>query len=275
MLPLYKPFMVQRIIKKIKWIYLIIHSKFFGASKIKVKNGNYLKLITKNAHEVNRAKTFYTKEPEMIDWINRLQAIDKDESFVFYDIGANIGIYSLYTAILHKNSVVYSFEPEATSFSSLCQNIVNNNLKNVIPLQLAYSNTQKFDLLNVGIVNSGAGASSIESDYMGYSTSLLQGVYCVSLDYIYQNKFFKKPNYIKIDVDGHESVILENAVKTLTDFNLKGIIIEFEYNGKSEMDLFISMICSYGFELSLISRWIDKVPNSDKMVRNFLFERKI
>lgn len=262
-----------KIENKIKWKSYEIQGKFSGTSKIKMKNGLALKLITKNSHEVHRARTFYSKEPEMIEWINRLSMNNNDESFVFYDIGANIGVYSLYTAILHKNSFVYSFEPEATNFSSLCQNIVNNHLKNMIPLQLAFSNSEKFDLLNVGIVKSGAGAASIEGEYMGMSNSLLQGVYCISLDSIYENKFFKKPNYIKIDVDGHESVILENAVKILSDKNLKGIIIEYEYSGVAEMDLFISKICSYGFKLTLKSKWTDIDTTNNKEVKNFLFER--
>ena len=264
--------MIKKIKNKIKWKSYQIQAKLSGSSNIKMKNGLDLKLITKNLHEVHRARTFYTKEPEMIEWINRLSN-NNNESFVFYDIGANIGIYSLYTAILHKNSIVYSFEPEATNFSSLCQNIVNNDLKNMIPLQLAFSNSEKFDLLNVGIVKSGAGAASIEGEYYGMPNSLLQGVYCISLDSIYENKFFKKPNYIKIDVDGHESIILENAVKILKDKNLKGIIIEYEYSGITEMELFISKICSYGFKLTLKSEWTDIQASNNKEVRNFLFER--
>ncbi|MDC1416930.1 FkbM family methyltransferase [Flavobacteriaceae bacterium] len=265
--------MKKKILNKIRGISYEIQGRLFRTSKIKMKNGLALKLITKNSHEVHRAKTFYSKEPEMIEWINRLSMNNIDESFVFYDIGANIGVYSLYTAILHKNSLVYSFEPQATNFSSLCQNIVNNDLKNMIPLQLAFSNAEKFDMLNVGIVKSGAGAASIEAEDLGMSISLLQGVYCISLDSIYENKFFKKPNYIKIDVDGHESIILENAVKILTDKNLKGIIIEYEYSGVTEMDLFISKICSYGFKLTLKSEWIEINTTNNKEVRNFLFER--
>ncbi|MDG1709841.1 MAG: FkbM family methyltransferase [Schleiferiaceae bacterium] len=238
-----------------------------------MKNGLSFKLITQNSHEVHRAKTFYSKEPEMIEWINRLSLDNGDERFVFYDIGANIGIYSLYTAVLHKNAIVYSFEPEGTNFSSLCQNIANNNLENIIPLQVAYSDAQKFDLLNVGIVKPGAGAASIEGEYMGLPKSLLQGVYCISLDSIYENEFFKKPNYIKIDVDGHESTIIENAVKILNSESLKGIIIEFGYSGVNEMDLFISKICSYGFHLTLKSEWIEIDTVNNKEVRNFLFER--
>jgi FkbM family methyltransferase len=266
--------MFKNLKNKLKWKSYEFEGRLSGKSIIKMKNGLVLKIITKNSHEVQRAKTFYSKEPEMIDWINRLSVNNKG-SFVFYDIGANIGIYSLYTAILHKNAFVYSFEPEGTNFSSLCQNIVNNDLDNMIPFQLAFSDKEKFDLLNVGIVRSGAGAASIDGQYMGLPSSLLQGVYCISLDSIYENKFFRKPNFIKIDVDGHESVILENAVKVLSDKNLKGIIIEFGYSGTSEMELFVSKICSYGFNLTLRSEWCDLDTSNNKEVRNFLFERVI
>ena len=175
-------------------------------------------------------------------------------------------MYSHIISVL-KKSQLYNI------LRTLNKKLVNYDLKNMIPLQLAFSNAEKFDLLNVGIVKSGVGASSIEGEYMGMPNSLLQGVYCISLDSIYENKFFKKPNYIKIDVDGHESIILENAVKILTDKNLKGIIIEYEYSGVTDMDLFISKICSYGFKLTLKSEWFDIDPTNNNEIRNFLFER--
>lgn len=265
--------MLKRLKDKVKWTSYEIISKLSKTARIKIGDELVLKLGTKNAHEMHRAATFYTKEPEMIEWLNQLSLSNKEKNFVFYDIGANIGIYSLYTAILHKTSTVYSFEPESTNFSSLCENIVNNDIKNIIPLQLAYSDIQKFDLLNVGIVKAGAGAASIEGEYMNMPNQLLQGVYCISLDSIYENPFFKKPNFIKIDVDGHESVILENAGKILADNNLKGLMIEYAYSGTIEMDSFISKICSYGFKLTLKSNWIDEDKTNNLKIRNFLFER--
>jgi hypothetical protein len=52
-----------------------------------------------------RYKTFATKEPETLKWIDEMEA-----NSVFWDIGANVGLYSIYAA-MNKNSKFISFEP--------------------------------------------------------------------------------------------------------------------------------------------------------------------
>ena len=56
-----------------------------------------------------RARTLLTKEPETIEWINTFS--DKD---VFWDIGANVGVYTLYAAL--RNIAVLSFEPSPSNY---------------------------------------------------------------------------------------------------------------------------------------------------------------
>ncbi len=265
--------MIKKALHVLKWKMYGLKSIFVKFSKIKIKDGLVLNLETKNSHEIHRAQTFYSKEPEMIDWLNNLALVNKGDDFVLYDIGANIGIYSLYAALIHNSAIIYAFEPESTNFASLCTNIVSNKITNIIPFQLAFTETDKFDLLNVGIVSSGAGAASIEGEYYGMPNKLLQGVYCTSLNNIYENDFFRKPNFTKIDVDGHESTILNNASKILTDKNLKGLMIEFEYSSQIEMDTFITKICDYGFNLILKSDWIEERKENNIKTRNFMFER--
>lgn len=266
---------LQKFKQRLVGIAYTVRSKFFKSTNIKVSNDLIIKLETKNSHEIHRARTFYSKEPEMIEWLKQLAQINKGDNFVFYDIGANIGVYSLYTATLHKNSTVYSFEPESTNFSSLCSNISNNNLDNMIPFQIALSDEDGFELLHVGIVKAGAGAAAVGHDYthIDKSTSFKQGIYCTSLDTIYDNDFFKKPNFIKIDVDGHETKIISKSKKILSDPILKGLIIEFEYSTNDEQRLFIEEICSYGFNLKLMSDWIDVNYTGTTYIRNFLFQR--
>ncbi|MFA5832087.1 MAG: FkbM family methyltransferase [Bacteroidota bacterium] len=260
---------------RLKFVFYSLYSYLFKTAEIKITDKIKFSIETKNMHEVHRAKTFFTKEPEMLDWIRHFEELNGDDKFIFYDIGANIGIYSLFAATIHQNSIVYSFEPEATNFSSLCCNISNNNLKNIIPVQIALSNTVEFDLLHVGIVKSGAGAAAVGKEYAGivHSQSFLQGVYCNTLNNLYNDRFFKKPNFIKIDVDGHESKILQAADKIFSDPILKGVIIEYEYSSDNEMEIFISNICSHGFKLVLKSKWVDYNEEKKSSVRNFLFER--
>ena len=56
-----------------------------------------------------RAKTLLTKEPETIQWIDNF---NKDETM--WDIGSNIGVYTLYAAA--RGLKVDSFEPAPGNF---------------------------------------------------------------------------------------------------------------------------------------------------------------
>ncbi len=61
-------------------------------------------------------------------------------SNVFFDIGSNIGYYSLLaSSIKNKNIHVYAFEPMPSAFSYLVENIRLNNFTTIYPQQLALS----------------------------------------------------------------------------------------------------------------------------------------
>ena len=51
---------------------------------------------------------------------------------LFIDIGANIGLYSIYAAIKHSNSEVISFEPSTSNLRVLSRNISINKLEEKI-----------------------------------------------------------------------------------------------------------------------------------------------
>ena len=74
-----------------------------------------------------RAATFSTKEPETLEWIDTYGG----RSGAFYDVGANVGMYSIYYAKTHPESV-YAFEPSALNIALLAKNISVNGLSNRI-----------------------------------------------------------------------------------------------------------------------------------------------
>ena len=45
-------------------------------------------------------KDFYRKEPETIEWIDSFEFSNKE--IIFWDIGANLGLYSIYAATKHE-----------------------------------------------------------------------------------------------------------------------------------------------------------------------------
>ena len=63
-----------------------------------------IKFSIKNNSTFYRARTLFTKEPETIDWIRKFK-----KNSVFYDIGANVGVFSLFAALITK-SKTFSFD---------------------------------------------------------------------------------------------------------------------------------------------------------------------
>src|SRR5262245_32711780 len=84
--------------------------------------GGSLKFFAPSPLLRDRAANVLTKEPDMIRWID---GIGKDA--VLWDIGANVGVFSLYAAV-RVNCKVLSFEPSAANFFVLARNIQLNRL---------------------------------------------------------------------------------------------------------------------------------------------------
>src|SRR5512139_1901242 len=71
-----------------------------------------------------RWDTFWTKEPETIAWIDSFEP-----GACFWDIGANVGVYSLYAASLDRGLDIYAFEPAEPNFQQLARNKEHNRVR--------------------------------------------------------------------------------------------------------------------------------------------------
>ena len=145
------------------------------------------------------------------------------------DIGANIGIYSLFAAAL--NHKVISLEPDALNYALLNLNILlNDQGKMLLPFSIAAHNTIKYSSFSVRSCQWGGALSSfdtLDTDQADDKSAHLQGVFGVPLDHFLDNINFS-PNHIKIDVDGNEHLILLGAHQTLLSPSLKSILIELD-----------------------------------------------
>ena len=117
-----------------------------------------MNVFSPNKITATRVNSIISKEPETIEWIKSFE-----NNSIFWDIGANIGLYSLYAAIIN-NSKVFAFEPAASNYFCLCKNIELNNLDNqVFPLSLSFSDKTKLAPLNM--ISTEYGSSQNEFDY--------------------------------------------------------------------------------------------------------------
>jgi FkbM family methyltransferase len=193
-----------------------IFEQFEKKSYIKKKFLNqYTNFFIPNQIIAWRVKTLFTQEPETIDWINNF---DNNLS-IFWDIGANIGLYSIYSAIKHKNLQIYCFEPSTSNLRTLSRNISINNLQNRINInQFALSDKQNiYQTIYETHFIEGQSMSTFahNTDFEGKNLIPEQkyNIYGTSIDYLIEAKILKCPNYIKLDVDGIEHKILNGAKK--------------------------------------------------------------
>jgi FkbM family methyltransferase len=173
-----------------------------------------------------RHSSFATKEPEMLEWIEEFGG-----NGAFYDIGANIGIYSLYYAKT-KNGNIYSFEPSVFNLRQLAKNISENDLSNRITI-ISNPIAEKIDVASFKHSNTDEGGA-LSTFGAGYGddgkpikVSIEYNLLGFSLDSLLEIGAIKEPpGLIKIDVDGIEHLILKGAKKTLSSSACKSVYIE-------------------------------------------------
>ena len=207
----------------IKYLFLIYTSvSKDNISKLNYKNIDYY-FLNKNLITNYRIKTFLTKEPETLRWIDNFTT-----NSIFWDVGANIGLYTVYAA-KNKNCQIISFEPSLNNLNLLSKNIILNNIyQNVSIAPIALSNINSFEFLNSTSHFEGSAHSSFkhEIDQKGkklYNFFKYRTMGFKADDFI---EFYKlsPPKYLKIDVDGIEELILEGSLNLLK--HIKEILIE-------------------------------------------------
>jgi len=243
--------------KKIKPGFLFILRELFINKTISTKdvilpNLDKIKFICNSSLSYFRASTFFSKEPETVQWIK--DYINENKKGAFLDIGANIGIYSLYAAKL-SNRCIYAFEPLPQNIFNLIQNINSNNLQsNIKIIQNPLTDFTKFGDMKISSLESGASCASFDVDYgwdgHKHNTIINYTNLGFSLDDLYERKVLDTPPYmIKIDVDGIEALILRGAKNTLKNKNLKTILIEVTDYFSSQKKEINDLLKSYGFKI--------------------------
>lgn len=192
--------------------------------------------------EKYRCSTFETKEPETLKWIQSFKDCD-----CFYDIGANIGLYSLYCCSLYPNSSVYSFEPMISNVSKMVCNKDINKYTNMHCIYAAcgartelanlYVPNQTF--LRQGLTPGASGSQLGKAEDEGgnaFPVLTVHNIQCYSLDDFINIFKIEPPEHIKIDTDGNEADVLKGFTKWE---NVKSVLVE--WNKKTNPDLMGTM----------------------------------
>ena len=240
--------------------------------RVKVNNTKFIDFFCPNEITSSRVNTIFSKEPETIEWIDSFE-----NNSVFWDIGANIGLYSLYAALVN-NSKVFAFEPAASNYFCLCKNIELNKLdKQIFPLCVSFSDQTKIAPLNM--VSTEYGSSQNEFDYekndLGKNPDFMFQQSSIGFTI---NDFIKiynpsLPNHLKIDVDGIESLIIKESNTLLSYKNLYDVSIEINENDQNVCKTITNIMNEFGFSLKQKKHAAIFDQTLHSTVFNFLFSR--
>ena len=78
-----------------------------------------------SSQSFGRIQSLYKNEPETLNWIDNFQS-NNSKRIVFWDIGASIGLYSIYAAVKIKDIEIISFEPSTSNARTLSRNTFIN-----------------------------------------------------------------------------------------------------------------------------------------------------
>jgi FkbM family methyltransferase len=186
-------------------------------------NGLHMKFTVPNSVNVFRVESFSTKEPETLEWIDALP-----EGCTLWDIGANVGLYSIYAAKKH-NCQVIAFEPSVFNLELLARNLFLNDLQNQVTIApFALSDCLGISLMRMTTTEWG-GALSTFGKNVGWDGDTIRDIFAfqtfgASMDQAVSELKLPPPDFIKMDVDGIEHFILQNGPKVLS--KVQGILVE-------------------------------------------------
>ena len=197
-----------------------------------------------NAIERYRAESLFTKEEGTVRWlINEVK-----EGDVLYDIGANIGLYTVVAA--YMGAFVVAFEPHAANIQSLETNIALNGVAAQVQIITRPLNDKpgmiefNYASLDAGSSGSQLGHTTAESGHL-FVPKLRQPMQATSVDEMLAQGA-RPPQLIKLDVDGNELLVLHGAEGLLHSGYARSIQVEMH---PKDDEAIVEFLDGYGYRL--------------------------
>jgi len=155
------------------------------------------------------------------------------QSHVFFDIGSNIGYFSILAAKANKHAQVFAFEPSVGSLYYLERNKYVNQCDNIVIVPKAVSNTNEplefheiFNPKYPWLKHNLNGSNSLTNEHMQANHRSYQ-VEVTTLSAVMKEYHLDKIDVIKLDTECTEHIIIENSIEEINTF--KPIIISEIY----------------------------------------------
>ena len=189
-----------------------------------------------------RAASLLTKQPDTIAWIDSFRP-----GCVFWDVGANVGAFTLYAALRGDTRVV-ALEPAAVNYFLLSANCEANRMDAVV------------ECLLVGLARESAIGRLVVSQFSPAESFSFrerpddkpygrQAAVLLSMDHLVEQFGLPCPNYIKIDVPGLTADIIAGGMATLRRPDVRELHIEMREHSKAGQQI-AGTLAGLGFTIA-------------------------
>lgn len=213
----------------------IVHTQLNGVEMLVRANEDVGKGIINKSFEIEELDF-------ILNWLK--------EDAVFFDVGANTGLYSLLVAAKSSKIQVHAFDPIKLNTALLQASIEINSLSNITVNQTCVGD---YDGVVEFSISSDSAYSSIKDS--GRKSELKKlNLPIVKLDTYIKNNNVKKIDFIKIDVEGAEKLVVEGFINILNDFNTRPKLMMIELYDinlsafKTSVSQIVDIVLSTGYK---------------------------
>lgn len=181
-----------------------------------------------------------------MDLLAQFFEINPERNRVMIDVGGHIGMFAVpYSKYFNT---IFSYEPHDANYDFLLKNLAENDVKNVIPVKKAVMyGTERVNIIG----HTGSGGLVADPKYSGMYTSMPDdegNAEAIDLD---DEHLFHMVDFIKVDVEGQEYLVLKSAEKILRTRKpfLQIEIKDHHFSYQSTKDQIYDYLYSLGYTL--------------------------
>jgi FkbM family methyltransferase len=203
-----------------------------------------------NGCEKNLLFTPQMYEPPEREELAREIAQVSGRPFVFVDIGANVGLFSLFVAATARAARILAIEPEPGNFARLAFNIAANPGLPITPLALALALGETEGTVRILLNARDRGGTRMAA--AGAEAGGIE-VRCRPLNAVVRDAGLTGIDALKIDVEGAEDKVLVPFFRDAPAALWPGLIVIEDSSAEWASDLF-ALLVSKGYQVSSRSR---------------------
>jgi FkbM family methyltransferase len=196
-----------------------------------------------------RAFIYGTWEPEIVKAVTEVV----HEGFVTIDVGAHLGYYALILSrIVGPSGRVIAFEPIPSNYRTLSENIKMNGCMNIQAVNVAVSNRSGHFEGNLPTESNLPSSFSLLKNKGGKTIA----GNAISLDE-YLKDWDRPIDFIEIDVEGAEGLVLDGARKTIESYHPILLVEVHHFGARLESSQVPDQLLGLDYDLKWLVKWED------------------